>query len=29
VVESSGSTTVVHPGNTVDVDDFGDLVIAL
>ncbi|HZV27027.1 MAG TPA: hydantoinase/oxoprolinase family protein, partial [Acidothermaceae bacterium] len=29
IVETSGSTTVVHPGNTVDVDDYGNLVITI
>ncbi len=29
IVETKGSTTVVHPGNTVDVDDYGNLVIAV
>jgi N-methylhydantoinase A len=29
VIETSGSTTVVHPGNGVIVDDFGNLVISL
>jgi len=29
IVETKGSTTVVQPGNTVDVDDLGNLVIAV
>ena len=29
IVETKGSTTVVHPGNTVDVDDYGNLVISI
>ena len=29
VVESSGSTTVVHPGNNARVDAYGNLVIDL
>jgi N-methylhydantoinase A len=29
IVETGGSTTVVHPGNTVDVDDYGNLVITI
>jgi len=29
IVETKGSTTVVHPGNTVAVDDYGNLVIAI
>jgi N-methylhydantoinase A len=28
VVETQGSTTVVHPGNTVEVDDYGNLIIS-
>jgi N-methylhydantoinase A len=29
VVETKGTTVVVHPGNTVTVDDYGNLVIDL
>jgi N-methylhydantoinase A len=29
VVETKGSTTVVHPGNSVEVDRYGNLVISL
>jgi N-methylhydantoinase A len=29
LIEEHASTTVVHPGDTVTVDDFGDLVIAI
>jgi N-methylhydantoinase A len=29
IVETKGSTTVVHPGNTVAVDDYGNLVITI
>ncbi len=29
IVESSGSTTVVHPANRAAIDDFGNLVISL
>jgi N-methylhydantoinase A len=29
VVESAGSTTVIHPGNTVEVDNYGNLVVHL
>jgi N-methylhydantoinase A len=29
IVETKGTTTVVHPGNEVRVDDFGNLLIAL
>ena len=29
IVETKGSTTVIHPGNTVDVDDYGNLVISI
>jgi N-methylhydantoinase A len=27
IVETSGSTVVVHPGNEVEVDDYGNLII--
>ncbi len=29
IVETKGTTTVVHPGNRLSVDDFGNLVIAI
>jgi N-methylhydantoinase A len=29
IVETKGSTTVVHPGNNVGVDDYGNLVISI
>jgi len=29
IVETSGTTVVVHPGNRLEVDDYGNLVIAL
>ncbi len=29
VIETKGSTTVVHPGNAARIDDFGNLVISL
>lgn len=29
VVESKGTTTVVHPGNRLHVDDYGNLVITI
>jgi N-methylhydantoinase A len=29
VVETRGSTIVVHPGNGVEVDDFGSVIITL
>ena len=29
IVETKGSTTVVHPGNRVAVDDYGNLVISI
>ena len=29
VVESKGTTSVIHPGNSARVDDFGNLVITL
>jgi N-methylhydantoinase A len=29
VVESSGSTTLLHPGNRVEIDRYGNLVISL
>ena len=29
IVETKGSTTVVHPGNNVAVDDYGNLVISI
>jgi hypothetical protein len=29
VVETKGTTVVVHPGNTLTVDDYGNLVIDL
>jgi N-methylhydantoinase A len=29
IVETSGSTAVVHPGNEVGVDDYGNLIITL
>ncbi len=29
IVETKGTTTVVHPGNSAQVDDFGNLVITL
>ena len=29
IVETKGTTTVIHPGNSAQVDDFGNLVITL
>jgi len=29
IVETSGMTVVVHPGNEVHVDDYGNVVIAV
>ncbi len=29
IVETRGSTTVVHPGNHVVVDDYGNLIITI
>jgi N-methylhydantoinase A len=29
IVEASSSTVVVHPGNEVEVDDFGNLIVSL
>jgi N-methylhydantoinase A len=29
LVEEHASTTVVHPGDTLTVDDFGDLIIEI
>jgi N-methylhydantoinase A len=29
VVETKGSTTVVHPGNELHVDEYGNLVVSL
>jgi N-methylhydantoinase A len=29
IVETAGTTIVVHPGNTVTVDDYGNVIIAV
>ena len=29
IVETKGSTVVVHPGNELTVDDYGNLVISI
>ena len=29
IVETKGSTTVIHPGNAVTVDDYGNLLIEI
>jgi N-methylhydantoinase A len=29
IVETRGSTVVVHPGNDVTVDDYGNLIVSL
>jgi len=29
IVETKGTTTVVHPGNSATVDDFGNLIISI
>ena len=29
IVETKGSTDVVHPGNDVDVDDYGNSIISI
>jgi N-methylhydantoinase A len=29
IVETTGSTFVVHPGNDVSVDDWGNLIVSI
>ena len=29
IIETKGSTVVVHPGNELNVDDYGNLIISI